>query len=128
MIRRPPRSTRTDTLCPYTTLFRSLPDLRVLAGIAEESGVSLGFRTVPEARQQMEEMGPWDGERAPAATPPQVKERRLARNKFWLATWKQMLDNGRLPDGDSAPAQPPRPSVTIVPQATLPLPNGPTPA
>src|SRR3546814_10723556 len=26
MIRRPPRSTRTDTLCPYTTLFRSLPE------------------------------------------------------------------------------------------------------
>src|SRR3546814_13044554 len=25
MIRRPPRSTRTDTLCPYTTLFRSDP-------------------------------------------------------------------------------------------------------
>src|SRR3546814_14356839 len=31
MIRRPPRSTRTDTLFPYTTLFRSfaLPILRV---------------------------------------------------------------------------------------------------
>src|SRR3546814_15163246 len=27
MIRRPPRSTRTDTLCPYTTLFRSRPGL-----------------------------------------------------------------------------------------------------
>src|SRR3546814_11357137 len=27
MIRRPPRSTRTDTLFPYTTLFRSLPSL-----------------------------------------------------------------------------------------------------
>src|SRR3546814_6114273 len=26
MIRRPPRSTRTDTLFPYTTLFRSPPD------------------------------------------------------------------------------------------------------
>src|SRR3546814_18091273 len=25
MIRRPPGSTRTDTLCPYTTLFRSRP-------------------------------------------------------------------------------------------------------
>src|SRR3546814_3989178 len=25
MIRRPPRSTRTDTLLPYTTLFRSVP-------------------------------------------------------------------------------------------------------
>src|SRR3546814_7195312 len=31
MIRRPPRSTRTDTRCPYTTLFRSLP-ARVPAG------------------------------------------------------------------------------------------------
>src|SRR3546814_14875723 len=30
MIRRPPRSTRTDTLCPYTTLFRS-------------SGIALGI-------------------------------------------------------------------------------------
>src|SRR3546814_1608224 len=27
MIRRPPRSTRTDTLFPYTTLFRSQPPL-----------------------------------------------------------------------------------------------------
>src|SRR3546814_8134464 len=27
MIRRPPRSTRTDTLFPYTTLFRSIPAL-----------------------------------------------------------------------------------------------------
>src|SRR3546814_3861486 len=28
MIRRPPRSTRTDTLFPYTTLFRSRPSLQ----------------------------------------------------------------------------------------------------
>src|SRR3546814_17993875 len=35
MIRRPPRSTRTDTLCPYTTLFRS-------NGIALERGFWLG--------------------------------------------------------------------------------------
>src|SRR3546814_4089036 len=27
MIRRPPRSTRTDTLFPYTTLFRSRPEI-----------------------------------------------------------------------------------------------------
>src|SRR3546814_14569306 len=32
MIRRPPRSTRTDTLFPYTTLFRSLGDM-LFAGI-----------------------------------------------------------------------------------------------
>src|SRR3546814_10028452 len=33
MIRRPPRSTRTDTLFPYTTLFRSLGQAAGLAGI-----------------------------------------------------------------------------------------------
>src|SRR3546814_1180717 len=31
MIRRPPRSTLTDTLFPYTTLFRSLQQLRLAA-------------------------------------------------------------------------------------------------
>src|SRR3546814_11204208 len=30
MIRRPPRSTRTDTLFPYTTLFRSIPNEEIL--------------------------------------------------------------------------------------------------
>src|SRR3546814_7653542 len=34
MIRRPPRSTRTDTLFPYTTLFRSLEDPQVAARAA----------------------------------------------------------------------------------------------
>src|SRR3546814_16451425 len=46
MSRRPPRSTRTDTLCPYTTLFRS-PDSeardlaaleRIGRGVAEMRG------------------------------------------------------------------------------------------
>src|SRR3546814_7172829 len=34
MIRRPPRSTRTDTLFPYTTLFRSMPVLTSMLIIA----------------------------------------------------------------------------------------------
>src|SRR3546814_14040129 len=33
MIRLPPRSTRTDTLFPYTTLFRSGPPVERLGGI-----------------------------------------------------------------------------------------------
>src|SRR3546814_6203139 len=34
MIRRPPRSTRTDTLFPYTTLFRSIERARARVGMA----------------------------------------------------------------------------------------------
>src|SRR3546814_8708242 len=36
MIRRPPRSTRTDTLLPYTTLFRSRPRDHQLHALAEQ--------------------------------------------------------------------------------------------
>src|SRR3546814_16380900 len=45
MIRRPPRSTRTDTLFPYTTLFRS--------ELASEAGVDgAGCLRVAEAEQR----------------------------------------------------------------------------
>src|SRR3546814_5955954 len=44
MIRRPPRSTRTDTLFPYTTLFRSsLVVGRAVAVIAVAIGLVLGM-------------------------------------------------------------------------------------
>src|SRR3546814_1975109 len=38
MIRRPPRSTRTDTLFPYTTLFRSGADPVVFRGAVDADG------------------------------------------------------------------------------------------
>src|SRR3546814_16134838 len=49
MIRRPPRSTRTDTLFPYTTLFRSLSSmvLELLATLCVALvAVSIGLRLV----------------------------------------------------------------------------------
>src|SRR3546814_1035202 len=44
MIRRSPRSTRTDTLLPYTTLFRSL---RALSAVARARGQRAARRAVP---------------------------------------------------------------------------------
>ena len=87
----------------------SLPDLRILAGIAEESGTSLGFRTVADVRTLMEEFGPWDGERAtaPAAAERSGRERKLATGTFWLSSWKQMLDDGSMQDGAEALREPP---------------------
>src|SRR3546814_2879925 len=41
MIRRPPRSTRTDTLFPYTTLFRSLALHRALSAWVASARLSL---------------------------------------------------------------------------------------
>src|SRR3546814_11673670 len=45
MIRRPPRSTRTDTLFPYTTLFRSVEDaLKLLLLHVEQQADAAGER------------------------------------------------------------------------------------
>src|SRR3546814_19692772 len=43
MIRRPPRSTRTDTLFPYTTLFRSDERDRLLDRISAQAGVDISL-------------------------------------------------------------------------------------
>src|SRR3546814_3118975 len=43
MIRRPPRSTRTDTLFPYTTLFRSAEDTPISAQMMEVMARHLGI-------------------------------------------------------------------------------------
>src|SRR3546814_2256733 len=45
MRRRPPRSTRTDTLFPYTTLFRSLLMAAAAAPAAAQSGGLATFET-----------------------------------------------------------------------------------
>jgi NADH-quinone oxidoreductase subunit G len=78
-----------------------LPDARVLGGIAEELGRPLGFRSSAEAHDRMVEMGPWDGDRAglpetPAASGVSAR----TDGQVALATWKLMLDNGSMQDGE----------------------------
>src|SRR3546814_20654066 len=51
MIRRPPRSTRTDTLFPYTTLFRS-SNIRSIHDL-DDNGNRLTFELEPEAIDSM---------------------------------------------------------------------------
>src|SRR3546814_9756439 len=69
MIRRPPRSTRTDTLFPYTTLFRS-------QGHAAEDDHSI-FRRAERHEQQAEDhdQGQWYDQRQALARRDQLFER-----------------------------------------------------
>lgn len=82
----------------------SLPELRALSGIAAElaalgQGSPLGFRTVDEARAEMAQLGPWDGARTPSTSEAAQRPPRGA-GQLALATWKQLLDNGSMQDGD----------------------------
>ncbi len=88
---------------PFEAVFanpNSLPDLRVLAGIAEELGAPLGFRTTSEARAQIDEMGPWDGARAESAGAAVDVSAPVEDGRLVLASWKQMVDLGSMQDGD----------------------------
>src|SRR3546814_2934716 len=58
MIRRPPRSTRIDTLFPYTTLFRSRDRLGKAATITE---ASLGTRCRSRTTTRRASASPCDG-------------------------------------------------------------------
>src|SRR3546814_4124781 len=56
MIRRPPRSTRTDTLFPYTTLFRSRLQRVVAAGHVGDEGGGPPLRRGIRERQPPEDV------------------------------------------------------------------------
>ncbi|QYJ03805.1 NADH-quinone oxidoreductase subunit G [Nocardioides panacisoli] len=100
----------------------ALPDLRVLAGISEEMGHPIGFRTVAEARREMAQLGPWDGERPGLETSEARSSHSTPRTAgdagdgLRLATWKLSLDNGSMQAGDKYLEASARPVVALLPQ------------
>jgi len=105
---------------PFTRVLESptsLPDVRVLAGIAEESGRPIGIRTPEQAAAEMQQLGPWDGPRVSLTnveSPSQAQGSGLV-----LSSWKQLIDDGRLQDGDDHYRATARPPVVLVNRTTL---------
>src|SRR3546814_5764338 len=59
MIRLPPRSTRTDTLFPYTTLYRSEDVIRKSVARMDEAAIALAIPTLePRNRHGIEPVDP----------------------------------------------------------------------
>lgn len=79
----------------------SLPDLRVLSGIADELGRPLGFRTVEQVRAEMQALGPWDGARPTVDAGKAPKAPKARAGALALATWKQLIDLGSMQDGEA---------------------------
>jgi NADH-quinone oxidoreductase subunit G len=107
---------------PFDKVLResnALPDLRVLAGVADELGVDLGFKTVEQARREMEEIGAWDGARAELSGAPGAPAPERADNSVVLATWKLLVDDGRMLDGEDYLKATGRRPAALVSQATL---------
>jgi NADH-quinone oxidoreductase subunit G len=94
-------------------------DLHVLAAIADEMDVHLGLPDAAAARAELAALGTWKAERPLA---PAVLSASMAPgttdSEVRLATWHQLLDNGRLQDGEPYLAGTARPVVARVSPAT----------
>ena len=67
-----------------------------------------------EARAQLQELGPWDGDRATMETPSAGAAKKA--KGLVLSTWKQLVDNGSMQVGDDAYTATARPAVARVSQ------------
>jgi NADH-quinone oxidoreductase subunit G len=77
-----------------------MSDLRVLAALADGLGSDLGFRTVPQARAELDELGTWEGERIEAPDYPAGEPADPDGSTVLLATWRMALDESRALDGE----------------------------
>ena len=78
----------------------AMPDVRVLGALADELDVRLGLPTVEAARSEFAELGHWDGTPAAAPTTAAADPAHPGPGEAVLATWRLLLDAGRLQDGE----------------------------
>ncbi|WP_285497195.1 NADH-quinone oxidoreductase subunit G [Actinomadura sp. NBRC 104425] len=95
-----------------------LSDLRVLDALAGEMDVHLGLPGPEAARRELTELGAYRGERpaAPDVTP--FVPPRPGEGEALLATWKLLLDKGRMQDGEPYLAGTAKPAVARLSPAT----------
>ena len=78
----------------------SLSDARVLDELAAELGVQLGTGVVSSVRDELAELGRWEGEPIPAPDQPAAELPTPSAGQAVLTTWHHLLDRGRLQDGE----------------------------
>jgi NADH-quinone oxidoreductase subunit G len=96
-------------------------DFQVLGDIADEMDVHLGLPDVAAARRELAALGSWHGPRVAeplGGAGVRAEPGPLARGEAVLATWNQLLDAGRMQDGEPFLAGTARPPVAMMSAAT----------
>src|SRR6266571_4133468 len=76
------------------------PDLEVLGQIADEMDVHLGLPDAAAARRELDSLGSWQGGRPVGPSAPAEAVPAARSGQAILATWHQLLDAGRMQDGE----------------------------
>lgn len=77
-----------------------MPDQRVLHAIAAEMGIDLGLPDADSARSEIHRLGAWSGSRPISPQVPSGTMPTPALGEAVLSSWRMLLDNGRLQDGE----------------------------
>ena len=75
-------------------------DLQVLNTVADEMDVHLGLPDAAAARRELARLGQWTGARPLAPSLPAAVRRMPGPGEAILASWPQLLDAGRMQDGE----------------------------
>jgi NADH-quinone oxidoreductase subunit G len=94
------------------------PDLEILGGIADEMDVHLGLPDDTAARRELTELGRWAGVRETGPNVLAAVRTEPGPGEALLATWNQLLDAGRMQDGEPYLAGTARPGAAMVSKAT----------
>lgn len=78
----------------------AMPDQRVLDAIAARMGSRLGLPDAAAARAELAALGAWNGARPGLPAYPPAVQRQPGPGEAVLATWRMLLDSGRLQDGE----------------------------
>jgi NADH-quinone oxidoreductase subunit G len=101
---------------PFAQVLRDalmMSDARVLGMLADEMGVR-GPMDVADIRRELGALGPWSGARAAAP----AAAAGSASDGVVLATWRQLLDDGVMQEGEPHLAATARPTVARMSAAT----------
>jgi NADH-quinone oxidoreductase subunit G len=79
-----------------------MPDVRVLAALAEALGADLGFQTTAAALESYDSLGYWRYDPATLPAIEVVPTISQVPGNVIFATWRQLLDDARLLDGAAA--------------------------
>ena len=90
----------------------------MLGAIADEMDVHLGLPDAAAARAELAALGAWRGARPAAPAVLSTPQASVADGELRLATWHQLIDAGRLQDGEPYLAGTARPAVARVSAAT----------
>ena len=89
-------------------------DVRILSLLADEIGRPIGISTVAKAANEFAALGAWDGAKSEFGGVSAIAPITVSGDQAILTSWRRLLDNGSLQDGEANLAGTARKTVAVI--------------